>query len=78
MEGIWTAKESVSKASELAAQFLTSKRVSGCSQRTLQTYQWWLARLLRETDGQLTPLTVQAFFARLRERNLSASTFHQA
>lgn len=68
----------VSQASELAAQFLTSKRVSGCSTRTLQVYQWWLNVLLRETAGQLTPLTVQAFFARLRERNLSASTIHQA
>lgn len=44
MESIWTGKEGA--PAELAAQFLTSKRVSGCSTRTIATYDWWLKRLL--------------------------------
>lgn len=64
--------------SELAQQFINSKRISGCSTNTLLIYEGWLKRLLSETDGRLDALSVQRFFAGLRARNLSASTLHQA
>lgn len=67
-----------SPVGELAAQFLTSKRVSGCSSSTLLIYETWLTRLVSETGGRMDALCVQRFFAGLRERNLSANTIHQA
>jgi site-specific recombinase XerD len=55
--------------------FLLSKRVAGCTARTLQTYEWWLRRFLAATV-EVTPLTVRMFFAGLQSR--SASHQHQA
>ena len=34
----------VSSLGELAEAFLLSKQVSGCTERTLLTYRWWLQR----------------------------------
>ncbi len=57
--------------------FLLTKRVAGCAETTLQSYAWWLERLLSDIR-EAAPLAVQEFFARLQERGLSASRRHQA
>jgi site-specific recombinase XerD len=66
---------------ELAEAFLLSKRVSGCTEPTLSTYQWWLRRFTQEggeaADG-IDIVTVRRFFAGLQERGLSPGSIHQA
>jgi site-specific recombinase XerD len=55
--------------------FLLTKRVAGCTAKTLQVYTWWLSHLLAEVPDVI-PLAVHGFFAGLQHR--SASTQHQA
>ncbi len=58
-----------------------SKQVGGFSERTAGVYRFWLDRLRAHAGEDLAAFnvaTVAAFFARLRERSLSASTVHQA
>jgi site-specific recombinase XerD len=56
---------------------LLTKRVAGCTERTLDTYAWWLRRLPAEVP-EVTPLSIRSFFARLQERGLSPARQHQA
>ncbi|MDR7543526.1 MAG: tyrosine-type recombinase/integrase [Armatimonadota bacterium] len=55
--------------------FLLTKRVAGCTQATLQVYDWWLRRLTAEVP-EVTALSVRRFLAGLQQR--SASLQHQA
>jgi len=57
--------------------FLLGKRAAGCTERTVDTYSWWLRRLLAETP-EVTPLSVRGFFTRLQEGGASQSRQHQA
>jgi site-specific recombinase XerD len=54
---------------------LLTKRVSGCTAKTLEVYTWWLRRLLAAVP-EVTALSVRQFFTTLQ--NDSASTQHQA
>jgi site-specific recombinase XerD len=54
---------------------LLTKRVAGCTAKTLRVYTWWLRRLLLEVP-EVTALSVRTFFAGLQHTN--ASTQHQA
>lgn len=63
----------------LVESFLLSKQVSGCTTSTLKVYKFWLNRLLDQTDlASLDGVTVRRFFALLRERQLEASSIHEA
>ncbi len=55
--------------------FLLTKQVGGCTQRTLDTYRWWLERFAAFTV-EPTPLEVRKFFATLQ--HLSPNRQHQA
>ena len=67
-----------SSLGELAEAFLLSKKVSGCTERTLFTYQWWLHRFTQEIQEGADTVSVHRFFAGLQERGLSHSSIHQA
>ncbi len=60
---------------EAVDAFLLSKRVGGCTDRTVGTYAWWLRRVIAATR-EVTPLVVWAFFAGLQDH--SPSHQHQA
>lgn len=60
---------------EAVDAFLLAKRVAGCTQRTLDTYGWWLERFASSVP-EVSPLSVRQFFAGLQ--HLSASRQHQA
>lgn len=51
--------------------------MSGCTEKTLRIYRWWLRRLVEEVSVS-DVVGVRAFFARLAEKGLSTSTQHQA
>jgi len=57
--------------------FLLTKRVAGCTHRTLQTYQWWLQRFCVDVPD-VDAVTVCRFFAELQARGLSSSRQHQS
>ncbi|MDR7562796.1 MAG: tyrosine-type recombinase/integrase [Armatimonadota bacterium] len=57
--------------------FLLTKRVGGCTEKTLAMYRWWLDRLVREVQVP-DPVGVRKFFVRLSESGVSHSTQHQA
>ncbi|MDQ7839853.1 MAG: tyrosine-type recombinase/integrase [bacterium] len=58
----------------LVEAFLLTKRVGGCTAKTVQVYSWWLRRLTAEVP-EVTALSVRTFFVGLQHR--SASTQHQ-
>jgi len=57
--------------------FLLSKRVGGCTTRTLETYEWWLQPFCVDIPN-VDAVIVSRFFAELQGRGLSASRQHQA
>ncbi|MBM3450662.1 MAG: hypothetical protein FJX78_06720, partial [Armatimonadetes bacterium] len=63
---------------DLAESFLLSKRVAGCSPKTLRVYAHWTRLFVSGATIPLDSQQLQAFFTRLFERNVSASTRHQA
>lgn len=70
-----------SPLTELSAEFVRTKRAAGCSARTIQVYKFWLVRLRAQVGDDVSALDAAALtrlLADLRERNLSASTVHQA
>jgi len=67
--------------SDAQASFLLSKQVANCSGRTLGIYRDNLGRFPRETGGtrtldEVSPLLVQRYLTRLRER-LAPASVHQ-
>lgn len=69
------------RCADLSAEFVRAKRAAGCSGRTLQVYEFWLVRLRAQVGDDVSALDAAAvtrLLADLRERNLSASTVHQA
>jgi hypothetical protein len=53
---------------ELAEAFLLSKRVSGCTERTLGTYQYWLQRFTLEVQGTTDVVSARRFLPDSRAR----------
>ncbi|MBM3449593.1 MAG: hypothetical protein FJX78_01130 [Armatimonadetes bacterium] len=60
---------------EAIQDFLTVKRISGCTTATLEGYQHWLSRFHEIAEPE--PLAVRRFFAGLQEQGLQPSTVHK-
>lgn len=65
---------------EAPEAFLLQKQVNGCSVRTIEVYRFWLDRLAAviPDTAALDAIATTKFFVSLRERAVSASTYHQA
>lgn len=70
------AKALVRNLSDLAQAFLLHKKVSGCSEHTLEIFRLWIDRFLKEVVNP-DPLSSQQFVARWHAKRLKPSTLQR-
>jgi site-specific recombinase XerD len=57
--------------------FLLTKKLAGCTDKTLEEYRRWLERFTLETQA-VDPLVIRSFFAGLQAQGLRATSQHKA